>query len=151
MRLYSTLLQAGTQPSKFDDKKGQDWGYLNNKGWLGPSQPTFGILTEIHNKTDIKNILMFYWGEKESSNTYKGLYLRVSSNEGNYQTVVELLKKSLDITVDNATHNFGTTPPKKEGNTDYIYTVQYVNDEARKLGSILKQVDQTKHFCFNWR
>ncbi|PHM60474.1 hypothetical protein Xsto_03970 [Xenorhabdus stockiae] len=131
---------------------GQDWGYMTIHGDKISNESTFGTLTEIQNKTDIESILMFYWEERQGD---RNLRLKTSSNKENYENMLNLTKKSLYITVEGVSYNVGVPIVSRSYSTNddpnYWYTAYYENDDAQKVGTILKQTDQTKTFCLNWK
>ncbi|OTA16085.1 hypothetical protein Xvie_02125 [Xenorhabdus vietnamensis] len=138
--MLSFDLKLGT--SKFN--YGQDWGYISDKeGYLNTGESTFGTLNITSNKTDIANILAFYWG------TSDWLHLIVSSKES-HEKIAGLLTKNIYVTVDDTIYNLGATSLSSGDNTNGTYTVEYGNNDARKLGEVLKQTNKTKTFCINW-
>ncbi|CDL87866.1 Thoeris anti-defense Tad2 family protein [Xenorhabdus cabanillasii] len=144
-------LTLGT--SSYFNGSAQDWGYMTDKGDLATDESTFGTLTTIKNNTVIANIFMFYWEESVNDSSRTSLRLKVSSAQDNYNNMLNLIKKSLSITVDGVNYNVGEPSPSlfDENDNDYWYTAFYQSDEARKLGTILKQSGQTKRFCLNWK
>ncbi|OKO99773.1 hypothetical protein Xentx_03584 [Xenorhabdus thuongxuanensis] len=133
------------------------WGYTSD------DQPNFGSLTGLQANTDIENILRFYFkkegddGHGKISKSSTMMFLAVSSNQNNYQKVMELLGKTLYVTVDNVTYNLMIDSPGRiSGNSaDYTYYVVYTEDaedsDIYKLSEILKQqIGQTKHFSLKW-
>ncbi|SFN41397.1 Thoeris anti-defense Tad2 family protein [Xenorhabdus japonica] len=139
--MLSFDLTSGT--SKFNH--GQDWGYISDRGgWVSGSESPFGTLNIISNKTEIADILAFYWS------TYDWLHLIVSSKES-HEKVAGLLTKNVYVTVDNTIYNLSASALLSGDDTNDTYTVAYSNNDSRKLGEILKQTNKTKAFCINWR
>ncbi|CDG16255.1 Thoeris anti-defense Tad2 family protein [Xenorhabdus doucetiae] len=132
----------------------QNWGYLADDEFASGTdhESPFGTLTNLKNKTEITTFSYFVW-----NNNSPEIYLRVSSGnpltpEG-YQKLVELFKKDLTVTIDGvAYHLGGSTDGYLFGKRQYEFAGKYKNDDAQKLGTLLKQhAGNTLHFCFNWK
>ncbi|PHM74304.1 Thoeris anti-defense Tad2 family protein [Xenorhabdus kozodoii] len=135
--------------SVFNRNYSQGWGYLADDEFSDINIRPFGALTKCQNQIDIENILYFYyfcWEEAQHCT----LYLRVSANKDHYQNVINLLKKNLYVLVNGTIYSLGIAAVNDDGD-NYKYTVSYNNDDAQKLGAIMKQTGEKKTFCFNWK
>ncbi|WP_340615058.1 Thoeris anti-defense Tad2 family protein [Xenorhabdus thailandensis] len=136
---------------------GQDWGYMTNKGQREQDEQIFGTLTtDQKNKTDIANVLSFFWEERVHLGTSETLRFRVSSSKANYQNMLNLMQKALSVIVDGVSYHVGVPtsssyPTNDNINDWYTYTAYYRSDDAQKLSTILKQRNTIKTFCFNWK
>ncbi|MCC8365600.1 hypothetical protein J8V57_04790 [Xenorhabdus sp. PB61.4] len=83
------------------------------------------------------------------------IYIRASSDNSQtgYQKMIELFKKELTITVNHISYHLGSAG--HDGLKDqqqYEFVGAYYSDDAKKLGTLLKQnLGNTLHFCFNWK
>ncbi|WP_446469355.1 DUF7823 domain-containing protein [Xenorhabdus stockiae] len=120
------------------------WGYQKNR---------FGAINSIQSTVGVENISIFTWGEfAVPSDALFGWFLSYA-NKDSYQKAFELFKnKALYIKVDYATYAFGKNIDiSPDGSVNYGCQINFLNEEARKLGAILKQTNQTKHFCISWK
>ncbi|OKP08797.1 hypothetical protein [Xenorhabdus thuongxuanensis] len=117
----------------------------------------FGTLTNFQNETDIAQFSYFSWDDDGMS-----ISIRVSSdnNQAGYQKMVELFNKDLIITVNDTNYNLGRSADDIyfQGKQQYEFVGSYNgwwtsdNDDIRNLGFLLKEnINNTLHFCFNWK
>ncbi|MCP9270510.1 DUF2829 domain-containing protein, partial [Xenorhabdus sp. XENO-1] len=129
-----------------------EYGYLADDEFKsGPAhQGPFGTLANLQNKTDITKFSLFIWDSAGQL-----ILVRVSSdnNQGGYQKIVELFKKELTVIVDGTPYHLGSsTDSNLFGKKQYEFAGKYNSNKAKELGNLLKQnVDNTLHFCFNWK
>ncbi|AOM39937.1 Thoeris anti-defense Tad2 family protein [Xenorhabdus hominickii] len=146
-------LKIGT--GKYSDNE-LDWGYLaDNESAVGPAhEGPFGSLATLKNNTDIIKFSYFAWQGR--SDNYRGILIGVSSGstQAGYQKMVELFAKDLTVSVNGVPYHLGSSTALQNmvGQKPYEFIGQYTNDDAQKLGALLKQnVNKTLHFCFNWK
>ncbi|MDX7999474.1 DUF2829 domain-containing protein [Xenorhabdus sp. Reich] len=147
--MLSFDLKVGTKIATEDVAK-QLWGYLADEELTLEEIPPFGDLTNFQNKTDIKSFPFFVgWGNGTE------IDVRVSSgnNQEGYQKMKELFGKELTVIANGVSYSLGRAKEGfKVGQKKYEFTGLYTNDDATKLTTLLKQnVDNTLHFCFNWK
>ncbi|MDC9596189.1 Thoeris anti-defense Tad2 family protein [Xenorhabdus anantnagensis] len=144
--MLSFDLEIGVGTSK--DISGA-WGYLADEESTSIGLSPFGILTSLKNKTDIKKLSLFIWDDDY------GIILRVSSdkNQAGHQKMQALFKKDLTVTVSDVLYHLGgISEGQITGEDEYEFAGFYQDNDAKKLGALLKQnVDKTLHFCFNWK
>ncbi|WP_340609409.1 Thoeris anti-defense Tad2 family protein [Xenorhabdus bharatensis] len=126
------------------------YGYLaDDELQDGGNQGPFGTLTNLQNKKDIKKFSLFVF------EVGARIDIRVSSSEDQqgYQKMRELFGKSLTITVNDESYYLGSSDDNDIfGKKQYEFAGEYANDDAKKLGDILKQnAGKTLSFCFNWK
>ncbi|MDE9498849.1 DUF2829 domain-containing protein [Xenorhabdus bovienii] len=152
MLVFDLTLGAG----QYGGGYGQTWGYIAYDDVTEPTH-AFGTLNVIQNKTDIAEILRFFWEVFiDEPSTTPPIFLRGISdkNEDSYQKMKKLLKKALYVTVDDITYNFGNGVDGKDGKDyEYGYYTWYPaeNADAQKLGAVMQQTGKTKRFYLNWR
>ncbi|MEQ1962740.1 DUF2829 domain-containing protein [Xenorhabdus khoisanae] len=153
MLSFDLILGTGEFGGDVDEtKKGRDWGYSGEKFDLGKGELLFGALTQIQNKTDIIEISAFCWEEVKENSVQQLLFWVYSLGKNGYNNTIELFKKSLYVTVDGVIYNLGIPIPRSNGSIDYYsYYAWYQGPETQKMSSVLKQIGQTKRFCFNWK
>ncbi|MDX7989246.1 DUF2829 domain-containing protein [Xenorhabdus sp. 12] len=126
------------------------WGYIRNIDW----GHHFGELNkEKNNVTDIEKIWCFLL-----NNGVIFFDVRTKPNKENRQNVIDLFQSNdLWITIDNIKYNLGkSTPtlyPNTSNNENYDFEFKYQNQDAKKIGILLQQMQQTgqpKNFCLDW-
>ncbi|MBD2798389.1 DUF2829 domain-containing protein [Xenorhabdus sp. 18] len=145
--MLSFELKSGT--STYDPDH-QDWGYLADDEFSDLHEHPFGSLNITYNGTDIKKISLFYW-ENENS-----VYLKVSSdnNQEGHQKMVDLFSKDFTVTIGNVYYHLGSTTDDNSymSKGEYEFLGLYENEDAQKLGALLKQnVGNKLNFCFTWK
>nr|WP_319931837.1 DUF2829 domain-containing protein [Xenorhabdus sp. 12] len=144
-------LTLGAELTK-NDGSSTTWGYSGKETEI---MIPHGNLKVIQNKTNIKEIKIFYWIEYNNNVPIFIWNVLSDPDKESNQRVDELFKnKSLYITVDGVTYNLGKRSPTKKPDTNVKYEcINWYehNAEAKKLSAILKQTSQTKRFYCNWR
>ncbi|MDE9447952.1 DUF2829 domain-containing protein [Xenorhabdus bovienii] len=147
--MLSFDLTIGT--GKYSDSD-PEYGYLADDEFKsGPAhQGPFGTLTNLQNKTDITKFSLFIWDSIEQK-----ILVRVSSDNGQagFHKMEALFAKNFTVTVGSVAYPLGSAKDHPlNGKQQYEFVGLYGNDDAKKLGALLKQnVDKTLHFCFNWK
>ncbi|MGJ0630182.1 Thoeris anti-defense Tad2 family protein [Xenorhabdus bovienii] len=145
--MLSFDLEVGT--GKFSDSE-QNWGYLADDELESGNEGPFGTLTNFQNKTDITKFSYFVWDDVDQD-----IFIRVSSDNNNegHQKMVALFAKDLTVTAGGIPYHLGSsTDASLSGEGKYEFAGEYQNNDAPKLGDLLKQnVDKTLSFCFNWK
>ncbi|MDC9612329.1 DUF2829 domain-containing protein [Xenorhabdus khoisanae] len=120
------------------------WGYMLDEAGDKPDMRGFGTLSGLQTTTTgIENISFFWFSDNSVS-------FGAFASQGNDQKVKALLSKNLYVSVDSRTYDLGATSPGSftDGSIGALY---YHSNNTNKLGEILKQVGQSKLFCFIWK
>ncbi|CDM88137.1 Thoeris anti-defense Tad2 family protein [Xenorhabdus bovienii] len=134
----------------FDLKSG------NESGYVGYVDNQYGTLNIIQNKVGFKEILFFKSAMGSFNDMPVGyLSFKISYDIANHQTLENLLKKKLYITIDDTTYNIGhygvfSPDDNKEEKT---YKVSYEHDypsDIDKLYKIMSQSEHSKRYYLNW-
>ncbi|MDE1492977.1 Thoeris anti-defense Tad2 family protein [Xenorhabdus bovienii] len=135
----------------FDLKSGND-----GSGYVGYMDNQYGTLNIIQNKVGFKEILFFKTTMGSFNDMPVGyLSFKISYDIANHQTLENLLKKKLYITIDDTTYNIGhygvfSPDDNKEEKT---YKVSYEHDypsDIDKLYKIISQDKGVKRYHINW-
>ncbi|MCG3463103.1 DUF2829 domain-containing protein [Xenorhabdus bovienii] len=131
------------------------WGYVKD-GYKWDEQEwskSFGDLKVIQNKTGIVETTSFYWHVNRDHSDGVILWLAYSgtSQESFHNLINFFQTKELHITVDGVTYNLGKsldiTTKQEYG---HVIDNVYKNNDAKKLGVILKHTGVTKRLYVNW-
>ncbi|OKO99708.1 hypothetical protein [Xenorhabdus eapokensis] len=130
----------------FDLLLGQDsdtqWGY----SVVVPGK--VGVLTGLQTNTGIEHVLLFFYDETYPDKPM--VWLNVLTSQVSYQSMRTLLKRDFLVTVDNVSYSLGVSDVFVD-DENHLCAVGYSGNQVHQLSKIMKQMGETKHFCFNWK